>query len=408
MEPSFFLFCNLQARMPPTSSKKHILFISPQPFFQWRGSPIRVRFVLNSLGESGHSVDLLTLPFGEDEEIPNVRIIRVANLFGAKNIAIGPSLLKLIFDVTLFFKAFFLIRKNSYDVIHGIEEAGFIAVILAKIFKLKAVFEKHSDPFSYRNGFLKNLFLSVYAALETMIIKRADLVICTGPGLARQVNGMGTKCPVHTIYDMPSSKVEARPEKTTEIGRQLRSHSDEILVTYVGSFAIYQGIDMLFEAIPIVNKSSERVHFVIIGGSPKEIEQRRHEVEEQGVADWVTFLGIIDPDELPDYLSASDICVAPRQSGANTPLKILDYYKAGRAIVATDVPSNQVILNETTALFSRPNATSFAENILKLVRDRELRERLGANGRLLYDQKYNFLAFQKRLENGYAELDRQD
>ncbi|RWX48153.1 Glycosyltransferase involved in cell wall bisynthesis, partial [Candidatus Electrothrix marina] len=369
---------------------KHILFISPQPFFQWRGSPIRVRFVLKSLSESGHTIDLLTLPFGEDEQIPQVRIIRVANFLGLKNISIGPSAAKLFFDAVLLFKAFALVRRRQYDVVHGIEEAGFIAVLLAKLFCIKAIFEKHSDPLSYRKGWIKNLLLTLYAFVEKLAIKQADLVICTGPGLSEQVREMGTSSPVHTISDMASSVVEADPKKIAEIGGQLRRHPDEILVTYVGSFAIYQGVDLMFATIPKVCTSSDRVRFVIIGGNEDEIARRRRALEQQGVADQVTFLGIIAPDTLPNYLAASDIFIAPRQSGTNTPLKILDYYKAGRAVVATDVPSNKLILNKTTALFAAPDADSFAENILKLVADGTLRERLGRNGRLLYEKEYNF------------------
>ncbi|MCI5145678.1 MAG: glycosyltransferase, partial [Candidatus Electrothrix sp. AR3] len=298
-----------------------------------------------------------------------------------------------------------LIRQNRYDVIHGIEEAGFIAVLLAKLFGLQAIFEKHSDPFSYRKGIIKNLILSVYAAAETIMVKNADLIICTGTGLSRQVQDMGTEQSVHTIFDMPSSMVNAKPAITAKIGAELRQQADEILVTYVGSFAVYQGVDLMFASIPVVNASSERVRFVVIGGSPEEIEQRRADMAQQGLENKVSFLGNIAPDELPEYLAAADILIAPRKSGANSPLKILDYYKAGQAIVATDVPSNHILLNETTALFAQPHPDSFAEQILKLAEDPELRKRLGANGRLLYEKKYNFSAFQQRLENAYAELD---
>ncbi len=391
--------------MSSVHSAKKVLFISPQPFFQWRGSPIRVRFVLKSLGQSGHRVDLLTLPFGEDQEITNVRIIRVVNLFRADNVPIGPSLLKLGFDFILLYKAVSLLRKQEYDVIHGIEEAGFMAVFLGRIFGQKAVFEKHSDPFSYRKGIVKNLFLSLYAAVENRVIKRADLIICTGTGLSQQVHNMGTGQPVHTIFDMPSSIQEADPDKTARIGQQLRSHADEILVIYVGSFAVYQGVDLMFAAMPGVLNGSDRVRFVIIGGSPDQIKTRQGQLKEQGLDKRVTFVGVVPPDELPDYLAASDICLSPRYSGVNTPLKVLDYYKAGRAVVATDIPSNQVILTETTALFSRPEPDSFADQILVLAGNPDLRQRLGINGRHLYEQKYSFAAFQKRLECGYAVLE---
>jgi len=70
---------------------KRILLISPQPFFQWRGSPIRVKFNLLALTDLGYQIDLLTLPIGDDQEINRVRVYRVANPFRVKNIPIGPS-----------------------------------------------------------------------------------------------------------------------------------------------------------------------------------------------------------------------------------------------------------------------------------------------------------------------------
>jgi glycosyltransferase involved in cell wall biosynthesis len=280
-----------------------------------------------------------------------------------------------------------------------------MAVFLARLFGKKAVFEKHSDPFSYRKGIIKNLFLSLYAAVENRVIKRADLIICTGTGLSQQVHTMGTGQPVHTIFDMPSSIREADPDKTARIGQRLRSNADEILVIYVGSFAVYQGVELMFAAMPGVLNGSDRVRFIIIGGSPDQIKTRREQLKEQGLDKRVTFVGVVPPDELPDYLAAADICLSPRHSGVNTPLKILDYYKAGRAIVATDIPANQIILNETTALFSRPDPDSFADQILALALDPDLRQLLGTNGRHLYEQKYSFAAFQKRLEHGYAVLD---
>jgi glycosyltransferase involved in cell wall biosynthesis len=387
---------------------KRILFISPQPFFQWRGSPIRVRFVLESLSQSGHRVDLLTLPIGEDAAIANVRIIRVSNPFRAKQMPIGPSLLKLGFDVLIFFKALALIRRNRYEVIHGIEEAGILGLVLARIFGLKAVFEKHSDPFSYRRGVLRNILLSLYAAVESQVIKRADLIICTGPGLARGVKNMGTDRPVHTIFDMPSSMVEAQVQPTRTIAQELRQQPDEILAMYVGSFAVYQGVDLLFASLPLVHAEAPFIRYVIIGGNSEELAQRQLQVHEQGLADRITFVGKVAPDILPDYLAAADILLLPRQSGLNTPLKALDYFKAGRAVLATDIPANQLILDETTAVFSAPEAGSFAQQLCRLARDPELRKQLGANGRRLYEQKYSFSAFQRRLERAYAELDRQE
>ena len=381
-----------------------VLFISPQPFFQWRGSPIRVSFDVQALSENGCEVDLLTLPIGDEKQVPGVRVIRVNNPFGVKNISIGPSLLKAGFDVLLFIKAFRLIREKKYDVIHGIEEAGILAVILARIFKSKAVFEKHSDPFSYRSGFIKNAILTVYSKVESFTVRRANLVIGTGQGLAEQARVMGATCPVYNIFDIPSSLVEPDPGKAADIAIQLKQHPDEVLITFVGSFAVYQGVDIMFSMIPHVVGKNPNARFVIIGGSDAEIEDRKNQLRSAGVEDSVSFMKKIPPDDVPNYLTASDILIAPRIAGVNTPLKILDYFKAGGAIVATDIPSNRLILDDSTAVFARPDPKSFGDAVLQLLELPELRKKLGQTGYEKYKTEFNFNEFKKLLRSAYDDL----
>ena len=380
---------------------KRILLISPQPFFQWRGSPIRVKFNLLALTDLGYQIDLLTLPIGDDQEINRVRVYRVANPFRVKNIPIGPSFWKLFFDVLIFLKAISLCLQNRYDVIHGIEEAGFFAAVLGKLFRVKAIYEKHSDPISYKGGRIKNIILNAYAAIEKISARMANAVICTGPGLVDQVNAMKTATRAFNIADIPSSLMEPSPVDIQATRGKLLQNDDDVLITFVGSFAIYQGVDLMFAAIPKVVKNNERARFVIIGGNPEEIAKNRNVLIEQGVAAHVTFLGKIAPDILPDYLAASDILLSPRVSGINTPLKILDYMKAGRSIVATDVVSHRLLLDEETAVFAPPEPESLARSIILLVNDEKMREQLGDACRKRYETTFTFDHLCARLARCY-------
>ena len=101
-----------------TENRGRVLLISPQPFFQWRGSPIRVGFNALALAEIGFQTDLLTLPVGEKKDIPGVRIIRVPNPFRLRNIPIGPSFGKMFFDLLLLATGLWLSIRKKYDFIH--------------------------------------------------------------------------------------------------------------------------------------------------------------------------------------------------------------------------------------------------------------------------------------------------
>ncbi len=386
------------------TARQRVLFISPQPYFQWRGSPIRVSFNMLALAELGYEVDLLCLPFGEDRHADRVRIIRVANFGTLRDIPIGPSPWKLIFDFKLWRRARQLIREQRYDFIHAVEDAGIFAPSLARRSQARFIFEKHSDPGSYRKRGLRNLVMAAYARLETHAVKQADAVIGTGPALVAQAQAIAPDTPCHHIFDIASSLEEPVPERVAAIRDELQQQPDEVLITYVGSFAVYQGIDLLFDAIPLVIQQKSQARFVIIGGTAAEIAERRRRLG--SAADAVTFLGKISPDELPNYLAASDVLLSSRIAGTNTPLKLLDYLKVGRCILATDNQANRLILDDDTARFVQPIPTDFADGLCALVDDPALRQRLAARGQSLIRDTYNFDEFKRRLGEVYAGLGR--
>lgn len=381
-----------------------VLFISPQPFFQWRGSPIRVAFDVQALAESGYAVDLLTLPVGEDRPIPGVRVIRVPNVLRVKDVKIGPSAAKLVFDLLLLLKGLSLCMRNRYDVIHGIEDAGVVAWLLCAATHAHLVFEKHSDPSSYNKGRLKNAVMAMYAGVERFVMRRADATIGTGPGLADQVRSVSGVRAVYHIPDLPSSLVVADEAGVVRYRASFERTPDDVVILYVGSFAVYQGVDLMFTAIPAVCRQFPGARFVIYGGSERDIAQRRAELAAQGCADAVLFAGRISPDELPHALAAADVLLSPRLSGVNTPLKILDYMKAGRAIVATDTPANRLLLDESRAFMSAADPDSFAEMIVNACRDGEGRVVVAAEGLELVRTTYSFESFKNRLEACYREV----
>ncbi len=382
---------------------KSVLFISPQPFFVPRGSPIRVRFDVQALGELGHRIDLLTLPVGEDQFIANVEILRAPNPFGARHVPIGPSLWKVAFAPLLLARALRLTSHQRYDVVHCVEDAGFIGALVRKFWGCRFVFEKHSEAASYRRGPLRNLLLRLYQGLETWCMKHADAII-TGPGVVGESRAAVPGGNFHTLDPIPSSFIEADPDQIGRLRGRLKRTDQDVLVCYVGSFAIYQGIELLFESIPIVVRARPEVRFIVIGGTQADIDERQKWLADRDIGHSVVFLGTMDPDSIPAHLSACDILLSPRIAGRTNPTKVFDYLRAGRAICATDHAANRLILDESTSMLTQATSAAFAEGILRLVADPELRERLAANGRTLVEERYSYEEFKQRLAACYADL----
>mgnify|MGYP000859454386 CR=1 FL=1 len=390
---------------PPSSrSGARLLFMTSVPFFQWRGSSIRIAFNVQALAELGYEVDLLTIPVGETRDIPGVRVHRVANPLGVKNIPIGPSAHKLIFDLLILLKALRLIFHHRYKVVHAVEEVGIIGLLVGRLCGARVIFEKHSDPTSHRKSPLVDLVLALYRRVESLVIRAADVVIGTGESLVEQAMTVAPQQRVHHIFDIPSSLQEADGERQGEIAAAMRRCPQEVVALYVGSFAVYQGIDLMFASLPLALQSQPRLRLVVIGGSTEQIAERQRWLTERGIADSVQFLGLVSPDRLPDYLGAADFLLSPRVSGINTPLKLLDYLKAGRAILATDNVANRRIVDEEVALLTEAQPQAFAAGMIELAGCRRRREALGMRGRRLVDEKYNFARFKRLLQNCYDKL----
>jgi glycosyltransferase involved in cell wall biosynthesis len=349
-----------------TPGKPRLLFMTSVPFYQWRGSSIRIAFNVQALAELGYQVDLVTVPIGENRDIPGVTVHRVANPFRQKNLAIGPSLAKAFFDVLIFFKALRMARRHSYAVVHAVEEVGLLGLLIARITGARAVFEKHSDPASHRDKPLKNLVLALYRRVEALVIRNTDAVIGTGEGLVNQALAVAPGKMVHHIFDIPSSLVEADADQVKHLADQVRQHPDEVIALYVGSFAVYQGIDLMFDSLPIALQASSQLRLVVIGGTEEQIAERTAWLKKRGIESAVRFLGFIPPDQVPNYVAAADILLSPRSSGINTPLKLLDYLKGGRAILATDTLANRRIIDEKVAILKDPSPKSFASGLVEL------------------------------------------
>jgi glycosyltransferase involved in cell wall biosynthesis len=294
--------------------------------------------------------------------------------------------------------------RYTYGCVHCVEEAGLIGALIKQFRGYRFVYEKHSDAASYRRGWLINLALRLYELTEALVIQRAD-VIFAGRGLVNQIRAADPAARIQTVDNIPTSRVEPHAPFVKEIRARLGITRDQMLATYVGTFAPYQGVDLLIEAIPLVVQRGQRVKFLIVGGTSAKINAKKRQLAAQGVSEAVTFLKPIHPDVAPHYLAASEILLAPRQSGRTVGTKLLDYARAGRAIVATNHASNRKILTEATGLLVPSTPEAFAEGIIRLAEDPDLRNRLAGNARRIIEGRYNYNCFIQWIKSGYAMMD---
>ncbi len=376
----------------------HILMIAPEPFFEPRGTPFSEFHRIRALTTLGHTVDLVTYPFGRDVDLPGLRIFRCARPPFMRRIGIGPSWAKVPLDAALAWTALRRALATTYDAVHSHEEGGVIGVVLARWLGVPHLYDMHSSlpqqvaNFDYSSG---GWLARVLGWFERLMIRRSAAVIVICPDLELTVREIDAAVPVVLIENAPGSG--SAPEEGT--GRAVRGSlgldDDVPVILYTGTFEAYQGLGLLFDAFAIVAERRPDARLVLVGGEPAQVDAARERVA-AGWSDRVLFTGQRPAEEVPAYLDAATLLVSPRSTGTNTPLKIYQYLRSGRPIVATRLRTHTQVLSDETAFLAEPTPQAFAEAVLRALDDPGRAARIGAEARRLANEKYTDEAFMSK------------
>ena len=387
----------------------HILMIAPEPFFEPRGTPFSEYHRLRALSSMGHTVDLVTYPFGADREIPGVRIIRTLKPPFLSRIRIGPSWAKVPLDFFLSLTALRVGLSGRYDAVHSHEEGGAIGIVMAWLLGVPHLYDMHSSlPQQISNfGYEKSRWLAVlFDRLERLMIRRSQVVIVICPQLEEVVREIDTDVPLVLIENAMGSGDAPTPGTGTAIREELQLRPETPMVLYTGTFEHYQGLDLLFDAMPAVIAARPDVRFVMMGGEPPQVEAARARVAAAGIAASILFTGQRPAADVPAYLDAADVLVSPRSTGTNTPLKLYQYLRSGRAIVATRLLTHTQVLDDETSILTEPTPASYAAGIIAAVGDRERARAIGARAKAMADVKYSEEAYLAKTRDAMTRLAR--
>jgi glycosyltransferase involved in cell wall biosynthesis len=384
----------------------HILMIAPEPFFEPRGTPFSEYHRIRALLDLGHTVDLVTYPFGKDVELPGLRIFRAVRPPFIRHVRIGPSPAKAALDFTLTLTALNRARQGRYDAVHSHEEGAAIGVVIASALGIPHLYDMHSslpqqlENFAFSNSATLRWILQ---KLERAAIRRSRVTIVICQHLQEVAHQVVPEARTIVIENAPGSG--DRPVEGTGLAVRLSLGLDASrpVVLYTGTFEAYQGLDLLLAAAKVVHCQRPEVRFVLAGGKPDQVARARAQAAELGVTGLI-FTGEQPSERIPSYLDAADVLVSPRSAGTNTPLKIYQYLRSGRAIVATRLLTHTQVLSDDVAILTEPTPQDFARGILRAIEDPAAARRIGERARHLADTRYTYDAYLQRTREACAAL----
>ncbi len=382
-----------------------ILLIAPEPFFEIRGTPLAILQLVKVLSKLEHRVDILTYHIGKEVKVRNVVIYRITGLPFIRYVPIGPSYIKFVLDFFLFFKALRMCIENHYDVIHAVEESVFFGAILKGIFHIPMIYDMDSsisEQLAQGKLFNNYFFLKIIHFLEKWAIKNSTLVLTVCSSLTEIVSSDFPQKKVFQLEDIPmtNEKRNVSQKEVLALKKKL-GLSDELIILYAGNFESYQGIDLFIGSIPRAAKAEPKIKILLVGGEREHIETMQKLAARLEVKNFLIFTGKMPPNLISTYMALADILVSPRTEGTNTPLKIFTYLKSGKPIVATNLSTHTQVLNENISMLVDPTPEGISQGIISLLRDKELRLKMGRRGKAFVEENYSYTRFVKKVREIY-------
>lgn len=156
----------------------------------------------------------------------------------------------------------------------------------------------------------------------------------------------------------------------------------ETVVGFVGTMNRWQGITDFPGVIRTVLAQCPEVSFLFVGDG-----EFRRPLEDfcraEGYANRVVFTGRKPHAEIPPLLALMDMGVLLNSNAYGSPMKIFEYMGMGKAVIAPRVgPVIEILRNEETGLLIEPgNADQMSSQIVRLVGDQVLRNKIAMAGR---------------------------
>lgn len=377
-----------------------ILVLAPHAYYIVRGTPIDLDLVFRGLtAREDVEVDAVVYGEGEDREYPRLTLHRTPSLPFLGGIGPGFGFKKVVHDVFLFFKAWRLVLRNRYDVVHAGEEAAFMALFFKRIHRLPYVYDLDSSIAMQmvekypRLGVLARFFdRAERSAIRNAV---ATAPVCNALADRCRTAGANRVFVLHDISQLENVDAARSGRLARETG------SDRLHMLYVGNLEPYQGIDLLLESFALAARETDAIDLALVGGSDEHITAYRRMAAELAIEDRVTFLGPKPFEDLAEYLLDADVLVAPRTKGVNTPMKVFPYLHSGRAVLVTDLPTHSQILTPEVCVLATAEPRPFASAIVRLAEDSDLRRRIGAAGRAWVEKEHTFDAYLRRMNELY-------
>ena len=128
-----------------------------------------------------------------------------------------------------------------------------------------------------------------------------------------------SELPVYDCYDMPESPTEELKERTQALKKEFTFSENDFVILFFGYIRKYKGLDILFNAMPLLIKEIPNIKLLVVGESYDEFSFYENLVSELHLTNYVKMENrFVANEEVGKYYSVSDLVILPYRSATQS------------------------------------------------------------------------------------------
>ena len=190
------------------------------------------------------------------------------------------------------------------------------------------------------------------------------------------------------------------PEESLKKGRKY-------MIGYIGVIGEQEGLDLLLLSAKHIVSQRQDIHFGIVGGGTH-LEEIKSLCEEMELSEYFDFYGRVDDQTMLKVLNTADVCVNPDKPTAMNDLstmnKIMEYMALKKPVVQYTLKEGKYSAQQASLYAENTDPGDFANKILELVDNKELRTKMGEYGYKRVKEELSWDYESKKLIKFYSKV----
>jgi len=320
-------------------------------------------------------------------------------------------LTQITYQFFLFFYLCYYCLKKNPDIFYVRQSPlTFSPLLVSKLFKIPHIIEINGLPIEdlqmrleSSHVYLFYLIKYIYKFNSLISYKYVDKIIIVTRGIMSEIKKN------YKIQDNKTVVIENGTN--TKLFRKLYRNEciDKLNISrsctyicFVGELSPWHGVEYLIESLPFIIQKFHNIKLLIIGDGP--MKKTLVSVgKNNNVLSNIIFTGVVPHEEVPYYINASDVCVAPFVKKRNektgiSPLKIYEYLACEKPVISSRIKNLEFIQRESVGALVEPEKPlELANAIIHLLNNEKLRYQMGKNGRIYVETNHSWKIAAKKL-----------